>query len=130
MQNAQISAGVEEQRSFDLLPLGLCVIDRQMVVHCWNRLLEEWTGIGRRQIIGRSYSTAVGTAAAAALHDRVAAALEGDGLSQSACPLLETLATAPHAVGSAPTRMKQRITVRRWDDRGELALLIFEDVTA
>jgi PAS domain S-box-containing protein len=128
MGNAQVSPGVEEQRSFDLLPLGLCIVDRQMVVHCWNRSLEDWTGIGRRQIIGRSYSNAVGTAAA--LHERVAATLDGEGLSQAACPLFETLAAAPHVVASSPTTMKQRITVRRWDTRGELALLIFEDVTA
>ena len=72
MWNAPASPANNELRSFDLLPLGLCILDRQMIVCCWNRSLEQWTGIRREQILGRPYGSAVGATAALALHDRVA----------------------------------------------------------
>src|SRR5580704_4095540 len=91
MWNARSAPTRSEMRSFDLLPLGLCILDRQLVVHCWNRSLEQWTGIRREQILGRPYSSAIGTAAALVLNERVARALDGDGPNDAAsCTLLET----------------------------------------
>ncbi|HEV3299615.1 MAG TPA: ATP-binding protein [Planctomycetaceae bacterium] len=116
-------------KSFDLLPLGLCILDRQMVVHCWNRSLERWTGVRRDEIVGRPYSSAVGTVAALTLHERVARALDGDSADDTACTLLESLGSPPEAPGNGPAPMKQRITVRRWDESGEFALVIVEDIT-
>jgi PAS domain-containing protein len=130
MWNAQAGPASNELRSFDLLPLGLCILNRQMIVCCWNRSLEQWTGIRREQILGRPYSSAVGATAALALHDRVARALDGDVANDTACTLLETFGGPPDASGNGSPRMRQRITVRRWDDQGEFALVIVEDVTA
>ena len=47
------SLTANEQRSFDLLPLGLCVVDRELTVRGWNRTLEVWTGMRREEILGR-----------------------------------------------------------------------------
>jgi PAS domain S-box-containing protein len=129
MRNAQSGPTLSETRSFDLLPLGLCILDRQMIVHCWNRSLEQWTGTSREQIIGRAYSTAFGAAVSLALRDRVIAVLEGNGLGDAPGPLLETVAVPSNASTTGGPRMKQRITVRRWDEQGEFALVIVEDVT-
>jgi PAS domain S-box-containing protein len=129
MWNAQAGPANNEVRSFDLLPLGLCILDRQMIVCCWNRSLEQWTGIHREQILGHPYSSAVGATAALALHDRVARALDGDVANDTACTLLETFGGPPGASGNSSPRMRQRITVRRWDEQGEFALVIVEDVT-
>jgi PAS domain S-box-containing protein len=116
-------------RSFDLLPLGLCILDRQLVVHYWNRSLERWTGIRRDEILGRHYSSAVGTAAALALNERVARALDGEGADETACTLLECFGAPPESPGNGPARMRQRITVRQWDEQGEFAFVIVEDIT-
>ena len=36
----------------DTLPLGVLIIDPDYQVSCWNRCLEEWTDIGREEILG------------------------------------------------------------------------------
>lgn len=36
----------------DTLPLGVLIIDPDYQVRCWNRCLEEWTDIGREEILG------------------------------------------------------------------------------
>jgi PAS domain S-box-containing protein len=129
MWNTQSAPTRSEMRSFDLLPLGLCILDRQLVVHCWNRSLERWTGIRRNEILGRPYSSAVGTAAALALNERVARALDGDSSDETACTLLECFGAPPESPGNGPAGMRQRITVRRWDEQGEFAFVIVEDIT-
>ena len=37
---------------FDLLPLGVCVLDRDLTIHAWNATLAEWTGISRADALG------------------------------------------------------------------------------
>jgi len=106
MWNAHSGTALSEMRSFDLLPLGLCIVDRQMVVHCWNRSLEQWTGTRREQIVGRAYGSAFGTAVAQALRDRVATALEGDGRNDPITPHLETVGVPPNASENGTSRMK------------------------
>ncbi|HEV8002904.1 MAG TPA: ATP-binding protein [Planctomycetaceae bacterium] len=129
MGHAQTGPATNELRSFDLLPLGLCILDRQMLVCGWNRSLEQWTGIRREQILGRPYASAVGATAALALHDRVARALDGDASKDTACTLVETFGSPSDPSACGPPPMRQRITVRRWDEQGEFALVIVEDVT-
>jgi PAS domain S-box-containing protein len=128
MRNAQSGPTNLETRSLDLLPLGLCVLDRQLVVLFWNRTLEQWSGVGRGEIVGHPYRSAVGETMALALQDRVARALDGDGGDDAACTLLEGFGS-PQGSANGPGRMKQRITVRRWDEQGQFALVIVEDVT-
>ncbi|BCS52393.1 diguanylate cyclase [Geobacter sp. SVR] len=38
----------------DNLPLGAIVLSRDFTVICWNALLEEWTGIQRGEIVGKT----------------------------------------------------------------------------
>ncbi len=129
MRNSQPGPTNLETRSLDLLPLGLCVLDRQLVVLFWNRTLEQWSGVGRGEIVGHSYGSAVGETMALALQDRVARALDGDGGNDTACTLLEGFGSPSQGSANGPGRMKQRITVRRWDEQGQFALVIVEDVT-
>lgn len=37
----------------DVVPVGICVVDRQLQVEFWNRCLEGWTGRSRDTIVGR-----------------------------------------------------------------------------
>jgi PAS domain S-box-containing protein len=128
MTNPDFGPAPGEMRSFDLLPLGLCVVDRRLTVCCWNRCLEEWTGIRRERIVGRPYHTAVGNSVALALAERVTQTLDGDAAEHTSCTVLDAFGNSQNAGGASQT--KQRLTVRRWDERGQFALVIVEDVTA
>lgn len=37
----------------DLMPEGVCVLQENFAVHFWNRIMEEWTGISRNEILGK-----------------------------------------------------------------------------
>ncbi|GET40444.1 PAS domain-containing protein [Microseira wollei] len=41
----------------DRVPVGLCVIQQDMVVLYWNRILEDWTKIPQTEIIGKKLDT-------------------------------------------------------------------------
>lgn len=39
--------------ALDDVPMGLCVLDEDLTVLVWNALLEEWTGISKKEILGK-----------------------------------------------------------------------------
>lgn len=39
---------------YDYVPVGICVIDRNYTVQFWNKTLRGWTGISRKDIIGKN----------------------------------------------------------------------------
>jgi signal transduction histidine kinase len=123
-----IALTVNEQRSLDLLPLGLCVVDRQFTVRCWNRTLEEWTGIRRDGILNQPGGEGLRHLASFPLRERIETVFRGEAEDDRMCPLHGTLARA--LPGAGRSEIMQRTTVRRWDARGELALIIVEDVTS
>ena len=51
---AVISQPVMVFDALDYVPLGSCVLDPHLKVVFWNRCLEEWTGVSRESIVGRS----------------------------------------------------------------------------
>ncbi|MCA9790493.1 MAG: response regulator [Candidatus Eremiobacteraeota bacterium] len=38
----------------DRIPQGICILEEHLIVLAWNRCLEDWTGIPRSEIVGRS----------------------------------------------------------------------------
>jgi signal transduction histidine kinase/AmiR/NasT family two-component response regulator len=117
-----------EQRSLDLLPLGLCVVDRQFTVRCWNRTLEEWTGIPREEILDLPGGEGLRHLASFPLRDRIETVFRGEEEGARLCPLHGSLTRA--LPGAGRSEIMQRTTVRRWDAAGGLALIIVEDVTS
>ncbi len=47
-----ISQAQEKFNLFDTVPLGICVLQQDLIVLFWNSYLEEWTKIPRDQILG------------------------------------------------------------------------------
>ncbi len=41
----------DEFELFDHVPVGVCVVDERYSIVCWNRILEEWTGIDRSEVL-------------------------------------------------------------------------------
>jgi PAS fold len=52
MMMNKISQAQEKFSYFDLIPLGVCVLQSDYIVLFWNSCLEEWTKIPRNQILG------------------------------------------------------------------------------
>lgn len=36
----------------DMVPIGLFVLDRNLIIRFWNRTLESWTGLSREEVVG------------------------------------------------------------------------------
>jgi PAS domain S-box-containing protein len=51
---AVISQPVTVFDALDYVPVGSCVLDQRLKVVFWNKCLEEWTGVSRDNIVGRS----------------------------------------------------------------------------
>lgn len=49
-----ITQAQEKFNLLDQVPLGVCVLQPQLIVLFWNRCLEEWTKIPRDQILGKA----------------------------------------------------------------------------
>ena len=47
-----ISQAQEKFNLFDTIPLGICVLQQDLIVLFWNSYLEEWTKISRDKILG------------------------------------------------------------------------------
>jgi PAS domain-containing protein len=47
-----ISQAQEKFNLFDTVPLGICVLQQDLIVLFWNSYLEEWTKIPRDKILG------------------------------------------------------------------------------
>ena len=92
MPGEPIGLTPNEQRSLDLLPLGLCVVDRQFTVRCWNRTLEEWTGIRREEILDQPGGEGLRHLASFPLRDRIETVFRGEKEDQRLCPLHGALA--------------------------------------
>src|ERR1700685_3544306 len=117
-----------EQRSFDLLPLGLCLVDRQMMIQGWNRTIAEWTGLACEEVLGRPCDEPLRRLGSFPLRERIETVLCGREDGGEMCPLHATLVRGES--DSNRVEMTHRTTVRRWDDTAELALVIVEDVTS
>lgn len=46
------SAAIEGGALWQMVPLGICVFDPDLVVHGWNRQLEAWTGLASTDVVG------------------------------------------------------------------------------
>ena len=76
------------------MPLGLCVVDREITVRCWNRTLEEWTGIRREEILDRPCGEVFEHLATFPLRERIERVLRGEREDERMCPLHGSLARA------------------------------------
>jgi PAS domain S-box-containing protein len=43
-----------EFQLLDKVPFGLCILDEQYRVLSWNQTLVDWTGIKKKEILGKS----------------------------------------------------------------------------
>ncbi|HOT94040.1 MAG TPA: PAS domain-containing sensor histidine kinase [Methanoregulaceae archaeon] len=47
-----MGVGMESLSVLDMVPIGLFVLDRDLVIQFWNRTLETWTGLSREEMVG------------------------------------------------------------------------------
>jgi len=114
---------------FDLLPLGVCVVDRELNVHAWNATLTGWTGISKADALetnlARHYPHLKSPRFQIRLRD-VFQSHQPTILS----PGLHGFFIPVSLKGEPGKQMIQKTFLQTFDDARQHVLVVVEDVTA
>ncbi|QDU81125.1 Autoinducer 2 sensor kinase/phosphatase LuxQ [Polystyrenella longa] len=114
---------------YDLLPVGVCIIDRELNLYSWNKTLIQWSGISQKDAVGKNLSEFCSEAGIKRFRVRVGHVFD----SQQSIVLSPSLhdALIPVNLGSVDQcwKMVQRVTVQPMPEQGDFALVCIEDVT-
>ncbi|MEM8866062.1 MAG: ATP-binding protein [Planctomycetota bacterium] len=75
-QPVNINPATSLRSDYDLLPLGICVVDESLTVYAWNRTLERWTSIGRDAAIGACLQDLFDTVGSRGIRSRLASVFQ------------------------------------------------------
>jgi diguanylate cyclase (GGDEF)-like protein len=114
----------------DLFPLGACVLDRDLRVRAWNRMLVDWTGIAREQAIGMDLAARFPNLQADRFRVRLRQVFEEGVPVVYSSAIHRHLIPVPARHGPPGTQMVQEVRARRLPGEVPLALLTFQDVTS
>lgn len=112
----------------DLLPLGVCVFDRDLQIRFWNRTLEEWTGSESACILGKHLHEQYPRLATPKFRSRFEQVFETLN-PVILSPALHKYFIPVEVEGTAEQMMVQRTTLRPFSQDGTLVLALIEDVT-
>jgi|GEM_PF-4518247 PAS domain S-box-containing protein len=92
-----IALGDSSQRFSDLdhMPVGVAVLDEALTVLYWNWTLEDWTGIGRHEVLGRPMASLNPEWADPHIHQRL------EGLFKGGPPVVFSPLLHPHLIAQA-----------------------------
>lgn len=130
MPFAMCDGTIDYQSILDLLPMGACVIDRDLRVHAWNATLHDWTGLSREAMIGKPLTEPFPRLANWCFHDRLLQVFDlGTPAIFSAAFHKYFIAVEVHSRGYCG-HMLQQTVVRPIDAQRQKALILVQDVTA
>ena len=112
----------------DLLPLGICVFDRDLTVHSWNRMLVDWTGISASDIVGKRLHHLYPRLDSPRFRRRLQQVFE-TRIPAILSPALHKYFIPVQLEGDEQRKMVQRTTLRPFNQEGNLAIAMIEDVT-
>ena len=121
---------VSQKELLDLLPLGVCIIDRDLKVRAWNAALVNWTGITQESAIGINLVDRYPRLSAWCFRDRLNQVFSTGTPAIFSAAFHKYFIPVPPRQGGPNTDMIQQATVRPLDEDLEHALVAIQDVTA
>ncbi len=118
----------EGHELLDLLPIGICVFDRNLTIRSWNRTLADWTGVAANEIVGQRLDQLYSRLDSLRFRSRIQQVFET--LSPVILsPALHKYFIPVQIEGDEQRMMVQRTTLRPFNRQGTLAMAMIEDVT-
>src|SRR5271166_6099109 len=114
----------------ELLPMGACVIDRDLVVFEWNQTLADWTGLPRAKAVGMNLGVLAPDLQNRRYHARIKDAFDLGTPAVFSSAIHKRFLPAPSRQGSRDELMIQQTTIRLLPDGSGHALVMIQDVTA
>jgi PAS domain-containing protein len=114
----------------DLLPLGVCIIDRDMRVWEWNATLAAWTGIAKESAVGMNLAERFPRLATWSFRDRLAQVFSHGTPTIFSAAFHRYFLPVESRQGGCGGHMIQQTIVRPLDETAQRALVMIQDVTA
>jgi diguanylate cyclase (GGDEF)-like protein len=114
----------------DLMPLGACILDRDLTVRAWNRVLVEWTGIPREEALGMDLEDRFPNLRADRFRGRLRQVFEEGVPAVFSSAIHRHFLPVAARHGPPGTPMVQETRARLLPGDSSLALLTLQDVTS
>jgi diguanylate cyclase (GGDEF)-like protein len=124
------TVGGDLAATLDLIPLGACVLDRELAVRAWNRVLIEWTGIPREEALGMDLTRRFPNLRAERFLIRLRQVFEEGVPVVYSSAIHRHFLPVPARHGPPGTLMVQEARVRLLPGASSLALVTLQDVTS
>src|SRR5438046_455017 len=132
METAENVAVVEPtlQALLDLLPMGSCVVDRDLVIGQWNQTIADWTGLACLAAIGTNLGSLAPDLLTRRFHTRIMDVFDLGTPAVFSSAIHKRFLPAPSRHGSRDELMVQQTSVRLLPGGSGLALVMIQDVTS
>jgi transcriptional regulator with PAS, ATPase and Fis domain len=120
---------VNQNELLDLLPLGICVINRNGSVCAWNATLADWTGIPQQEATGMNLAERFPHLSSWCYRDRLAQVFTSGTPAIFSAAFHRIFIPATATFGATQCQMIQQTTVRPLGPSREHALVVIQDVT-
>ena len=114
---------------YDLLPIGVCIIDRELNLHSWNRTLTQWTGISRESALQKKLSDLSSEQSFDRYHVRIRDVFESRQSVVLSPSLHRPLISVTLGSKADELKMVQRVTIQPMPDNADRALICIDNVT-
>lgn len=130
MPSMQCDGIVDSQLILDLLPMGACILDRELHVLAWNAVLAEWTGIPRDAMLRKSLVERFPRLGNWCFRDRLSQVFVQGTPAIFSAAFHKYFVAVEVQSGPYHGHMLQQTVVRPIDVAREKALVLIQDVTA
>lgn len=113
----------------NLLPLGSCVINDELIVYAWNQTLEDWTGIKRSDAVGMNLGDRFPNLRTGRYYERLVQVFKLGAPAVYSSALHKHFIPIPICKDSGKQFMIQQTQVRALPGNASLALVTIQDVT-
>ena len=113
----------------DALPVGICVLDREMTIVLWNRTLAEWSGHSGEEMVGKSFLDLYPNLDTPAYRTRINLVLDGGPPAVFSSQLHTSFIPCRKADGMLRVQQTSVIRYPGSEPDHSHAIIIIEDVT-
>ena len=131
--DAGINMGVIEptlEALLDLLPMGACVVERDLVVVEWNQTVADWTGLPRAKTIGSNLADLAPVVRTPRYRARIMDVFDSGAPAIFSSAIHKVFLPAPARQGSRDELMIQQTAIRLVPNGSTRALVTIQDVTS
>lgn len=116
-------------RLLDYIPVGICILKKDMTVIFWNKCLENWTNISRNEILNQKIEDFFPHLIKPKYFNRIQKTFKGGPATIFSSQLHKHLIPSPLSNGEFRTQHTIVTSIPHFHDNGYDAMVVIQDVT-